>query len=88
MDEYINKQDKLFLRKLYILFGNGVPYFRSTLRRLEIKNEFSDEFDRDSLYLHNNRKYLRVTHGDDKTYCMTENIIIFTDEGIKWLMQD
>jgi len=82
----ISRHDKLILRKLYILFGNGFPYFRSTFRRLGIKYEFSEHWQMSDL--RTLPVYLHVTYGDGVTYLETENIIYLTEEGIEWLMQD
>ena len=82
----IKEQDKLFLRKLYILFGNGFPYFKSTLRRLGIKSEFCDNWS--PLNVHTMPVYMYPKPGDGAGYQDYENLLYLTEEGIQWIMQD
>lgn len=82
----IKEQDKLFLRKLYILFGNGFPYFNSTLRRFGFKSEFCDNWT--PLNVHLMPEYMEARAGDGVVYQEYENLLYLTEEGIQWIMQD
>lgn len=82
----IKEQDKLFLRKLYILFGDGFPYFKSTLQRIGIKPEFSVDWTATDTICY--PEYFYHKAGDGKTWQEWDNLLFLTERGVEWIMED